>query len=64
MKTYSRQLKSVVKNKKQYTLNKDLAIDLGRELQIPPIQFIHPKRWETFIRAWPELVTIPTKEST
>jgi hypothetical protein len=40
---------------KTYTTNKDLALELGRELDRTPIEFINPKLRETFLRAWPEL---------
>lgn len=54
-KTYSRQLKIVVSKGLQFTLNKELAMDLGKEKGIAPITFIQPKHRETFLRAWPEL---------
>ena len=55
MKKYSKQLKTRVKQGLQFTLNKDLAIDLGKEKGMAPINFIHPKHRETFLRAWPEM---------
>jgi hypothetical protein len=54
-KKYSNQLKTRVKQNLQFTLNKDLALDLGKEQGVAPITFIHPKHRETFLRAWPEL---------
>mgnify|MGYP000885198251 FL=1 len=54
-KQYTRSLKSLVAMGKTYTTNKDLALELGRELDRTPIEFINPKLRETFLRAWPEL---------
>lgn len=52
-KNYSNQLKTRVKQGLQFTLNKDLAMDLGKEMCIAPINFIHPKHRETFLLAYP-----------
>ena len=58
-KTYSRQLKIVVGQGKQYTTNKELAADLGKEQGKHPIDFISPRLRETFLKAWPELGMTP-----
>lgn len=54
-RTYTRQMKSLVAQGKTFTTNKELAIELGRELDQAPISFIRPALRETFLRAWPEL---------
>ena len=54
-KTYTRQLKSLVAQGKTFTTNKELAIELGRELDRAPIAFIRPTLRETFLREWPEM---------
>jgi hypothetical protein len=42
-KQYTRSLKSLVAMGKTYTTNKDLALELGRELDRTPIEFINPE---------------------
>lgn len=54
-KTYSRQMKSLVAQGKTFTSNRELAIELGQELDQAPIIFIRPTLRETFLRAWPEM---------
>lgn len=53
--TYTRALKHLVASGRSFTTNKDLALDLGKELCRYPIEFISPNLRETYLKAWPEL---------
>lgn len=46
---------SYLKRGMRYTLNKDVAIRVGKETNRPPIEFISKRVREAYLKTWPEL---------